>query len=249
MYPGARTIFLFPRLTRKTGTGIEAPAPFLRLKLKLLALGSSIYTCDSPNARPLLAADYDQPAAALYDLSRYASNDPFLRLIATTDVLRLERARLGTPYGGANWEDDICTMYLHDASGQGARPRTFLRAHVVRQYTAPLAGPPVTAASVGGGGSGSSSSSSRLGLLDEPPMPWLMLYRSRKDAPSPNGNDVAVAYRVRTVGGEAPSSCRKLGETVEVRYAAQYWLYDNTDHVSFRGMAIPKSYCQSKKRF
>jgi hypothetical protein len=53
-------------------------------------------------------------------------------------------------------------------------------------------------------------------------VPWLKLTSKSRD-----GCTISEVYRLNTAGGQPPATCKGMGKTFEVQYAAEYWMWDN----------------------
>jgi hypothetical protein len=78
-------------------------------------------------------------------------------------------------------------------------------------------------------------SRSFLGTKNEGAVPWL--YITSMPDPRPGRSiGIATVYRYYTAGGKPPSPCGVIGQTLQVPYAAQYWIYERSKRK--QGLAI-----------
>ncbi|TID18022.1 hypothetical protein E6O75_ATG10667 [Venturia nashicola] len=55
-------------------------------------------------------------------------------------------------------------------------------------------------------------------------VPWLKLSSKSRD-----GCTISEVYRLNTKGGQPPATCKGMGSTFTVQYAAEYWFWSNPD--------------------
>ncbi|KAK0626473.1 hypothetical protein B0T14DRAFT_492789 [Immersiella caudata] len=193
----------------------EAPVPLppvsagLTLKHVAIGRGTQNYTCDLKNATAIPVAN--GAVATLFNASCIAATYPDLakmlgRVSLQFSLTQSEASKKLAPsnliISGKHYFTNATTPFFDlDSSPEqqlGGVP------------CAKDAGTPAPA-------------DAPVGQLGEPAVPWLKL-KARVGATG----GLQEVYRVETVGGSAPATCKGMPATFEIQYATQYWFFEGT---------------------
>lgn len=194
------------------GSKTPMPPPSQGLKLKHIALGRGTqnYTCDAGNATAIPQAV--GAVATLFNASCVGSYFPQLldqlskvtilfNLTADEQEPRIAPSNLAV--SGHHFFAPSATVPFFDLDTPAQQ---LGRAAVAKNASEPA------------------PADAPRGQLGEAAVPWLKLTAK----PGAATGDLQEVYRVNTVGGSAPSTCKDMPAKFEVQYTAQYWFYAGT---------------------
>ncbi|TPX15107.1 uncharacterized protein E0L32_004665 [Thyridium curvatum] len=200
-------------LPRQPPSPSSLPDPTKGLVLKHVAIGRGTqnYTCANDTAAPVLAG----AVAALYNASCLAAAQPEL-------MGPLAQASLAAGLALRPGETPLTVTARLAPSQLVVSGRHFFRDPTTPFFdldaqpadqigTAPTAKNNTEPAPAG----------APRGQKGEAAVPWLKLLAKEGAT-----GDLREVYRVETVGGSAPPSCKDMPASFEVQYAAQYWFYE-----------------------
>jgi len=180
---------------------LPPPAEGFVLKHVAIGRGTQNYTCDTANATAVPAAA--GALATLFNASCVASTYPDLAKLLPRVAMRFNLTSPELPrmapsnlaISGRHWFTTLTTPFF-DLDTPAQR---------------------LGAAGCAKNASQPAPADAQRGQRGEPAVPWLKLTTK----PGATGN-LQEVYRVETVGGSAPASCKGMPATFEVQYSAQY---------------------------
>ncbi|KAJ6073220.1 hypothetical protein N7467_011305 [Penicillium canescens] len=196
---------------KDTETKLPAPSTNLTLKYVVLGRGTQNYSClalNTPSSHKATTKPIATGAAAtLFDASCVASSSGTL-------LHQLPAIMSNTPLGSI--------VFMAALLGQGTKSTDL----IIGEHYFNAGGDPVFDLSLSGSQSWivAKKDASVSAPATEPSnnqsgnVPWLKL--GHKD-----GCNIQEVYRVVTSQGDPPSTCTGQNETIQVAYAAEYWIY------------------------